>query len=149
MSNFSDLYDAVVTRIEAVLPNHARLVNPYAVESNPEGMLRQGWGLALAAGTNTNRNLSCRLTFGRTFTVVLSRKFYAKESDVTSKASTEKELFEDLILLTRDFCDNSDLPGSLGLINYESDGGVEQVFGEKDNFLVMRANFAVEHFEQV
>lgn len=149
MSNFSNLYDAIVDRIEAVLPNHTRLTNPYAVEQNPEGLLRQGWGLGLGAGSNTNRELSCRISIARDFNIVLSRKFYAKESDVENKAAVEKDLFEDLILLVRDFCDNSALPGALGIVSYTSDGGIEQVFGEKDNYLVLRTTFSVETWETI
>jgi hypothetical protein len=149
MSNFSSLYDAIVLRLETVLPNHMRLTNPYNVDQNPEGLLRQGWGLGLGSGSNTNRELSCRISIQRDFNIVLSRKFYAKESDVQNKADVEKQLFEDLILIVRDFCDNSALPGALGIVNYSSDGGIEQVFGEKDNYLVLRTVFTVEHLETI
>lgn len=149
MSNFSLLYDAIVDRIEAVLPSHTRLPNPYKVNENTELYLRQGFGVALGAATNTNRELSCRISVGRDFSVVLTRKFYSIESGVSNKESVEKQLIEDQILLIRDFCDNSALPGALGIVSYSSDGGIEYVFNEKDNFLVLNTTFTVEYFETI
>lgn len=149
MSNFSSLYDAIVDRIEAVLPNHLRLPNPYKVNENTELYLRQGFGVALGPATNTNRELSCRISVGRDFSVVLSRKFYSIESNVSNKESVEKQLIEDQILLIRDFCDNSSLPGALGIVSYSSDSGIEYVFNEKDNFLVLNTVFTVEYFETI
>lgn len=149
MSNFSDLYDAIVTRIETVLPNHTRLPNPYKVDENTELFLRQGWGVALTSGTNPNRNLSCRISTLRSFDIIITRKFYSIEAGVTNKQSTEKELIEDQLLVIRDFCNNTSLPSALGVVNFESDGGIEYVFSEKDNFLVLRSVFGVEYFDNV
>lgn len=149
MSNFSTLYDAIVDRLEAVLPSHTRLPNPYKVDENTELFLRQGWGLALTSGTNPNRNLSCRISTLRSFEIIITRKFYSLESSVTNKEATEKQLIEDQLLVIIDFCNNSSLPSALGVVNFESDSGIEYVSGEKDNFLVLRSVFGVEYFDNV
>lgn len=149
MSNFSTLYDAIVTRIETVLPNHTRFPNPYKVEENSETLLRQGWGVALNGASNTNRELSCRVSIRRDFTVSISRKFYALESNVDNKESVEKQLIEDMILLIQDFYDNTALPGALGIVGYQSDAGINYVFTAKDNFLVLPITFSVESFETI
>jgi hypothetical protein len=148
MSNVSDCYDAFVARIEAVLPNHTRLSNPYEIEQNIEPLMIQGWGLGMGASTNTNRELSCRVSIRRQFSLVLTRKFYALEADAESKASTEKELLEDQLLVIKDLCSNSDLSGLIGVVDFESDGGIEQVYGEKDQFLALRSTFTAEIWEQ-
>lgn len=148
MSNVSNAYDAFVARVEAVLPNHARLSNPYAPEQNIEGILKQGWGLGMGSSTNTKRELSCRVSIRREFSLVLTRKFYSREADVTGKASVEKQLMEDQLLVVKDLCANSDLSGLIGVVEFEGDGGIEQVFGEKDQFLALRSTFTAEIWEQ-
>lgn len=149
MSNFSNLYDAIVTRIETVLPSHTRFPNPYKIDENAEPLLRQGWGIALLSATNTNRELSCRISIRRTFEISITRKFYSVEGNVDNKESVEKQLIEDQILLIRDFCNNTDLPNSLGIVDYASDGGVEYVYNEKDSFLVLKSSFECEYFETI
>jgi len=149
MSNFSSLYDAIVTRVVTVLPSHTRLPNPYKISENAEPFLRQGWGIAMGSATNTNRELSCRLSIRRDFTISITRKFYALESNVANKESVEKQLMEDMILLVRDFYNNTSLPGVLGIVGYENDSGINYVLSEKDNFFVLPITFSVEHFETI
>ena len=149
MGNFSTLYDAIVTRIETVLPSHTRLPNPYKINENAEPFLRQGWGIALGGANNTNRELACRMSIARTFDVSIVRKFYSVEGSVDNKETVEKQLVEDQILLIKDFCDNTALPNSFGIVNYDSDGGIEYVSGERDNYLVLRTSFNVEYFESI
>ena len=148
MSNFSSLYDAIVTRVSTVLPSHTRLPNPYKIDENAEPLLRQGWGLAMNSATNTRRELSCRVSIRRDFVISIARKFYAVESNVDSKVSVEKSLVEDMILLIQDLCSNSSLPGAFGIVTYESDAGINYVYGSKDPFLVLPITFSVEHMEQ-
>lgn len=149
MSNFSDLYDAIVTRVETVFPNHTRLPNPYKIEENNEAFLRQGWGLSMTSGTNSNRQLSCSISIQRSFTISLVRKFYAVESNVDNKVTVEKQLIEDQLLLIKDLCDNSSLDATNSLVDFESDDGIEYVYGDKDNFLVLNSTFRVEYFDTI
>lgn len=149
MSNFSTLYDAIVTRIETVLSSHVRLPNPYKIEENTETYLRLGWGVAMTSATNTKRELSCRVSIRRDFVVTITRKFYAVESNVSNKVSVEKALIEDMILLIHDFYDNTALPGALGIVEFESDAGINYVFSGKDSFLALPITFSVESFETV
>lgn len=147
MSNFSSLYDAIVTRVTAVLTSHTRLPNAYKIDENTELLLRQGWALAMTGATNTRRELSCRVSIRRDFVISVTRKFYAIESNVDNKVSVEKSLVEDMILLIQDLCSNSALPGAFGVVTYESDAGINYVYSGKDQFLVLPITFSVEHFE--
>lgn len=152
MSNFTNLYDGIKTRIETVLPassGYMRLYNPYELNRNPENVLRKAWGIAIGGATNTNRQLSCSISIRRDLVVTLTRKALAVDNDAVSKTTTEKDLIEDQLLLIKDFCDNSDLPNTIGIINYESDTGVIRIFDEKENFLALQTTFSIEYFEYV
>lgn len=152
MSNFTNLYDGIKTRIETVLPSasgYMRLYNPYELNRNPENILRKAWGIAIGSAVNTNRELSCRISIRRDLTVTLTRKAIATDNDSVSKTNTEKDLVEDQLLLIKDFCDNSDLPNTIGIVEYVSDTGVTRIFDEKENFLALQTTFTVEYFESV
>lgn len=150
MSKISDAYDAIVLQVQNLLPSHVRLSNPYAINENTESALRQGWGIALLSGTNTERNIGCKLSVSRQFSVVLTRKMYANELNVEGKASTEKQLFEDQFTLIQAFESDPTLGlTDIAALKWESDNGLEFVFGEKDNFLQLNSTFTVEYFEQL
>jgi len=45
MSNISTAYDAIQTRLVALLPSHARLTNPYQIDQNMERSLNKAYGV--------------------------------------------------------------------------------------------------------
>lgn len=151
MSIISSAYDAILSRIETVLDTTAqgwfRLPNPYKPEENSERFLDKGYGIALGSGANTNRVVNCKFSIERNFTIVLTRKFFALEADPAAKAVTEKQLFEDQYALINDFEQDISINGSTMYTRYVSDGGIEYVSGEKDNYLMIRTEFAVEYLE--
>lgn len=147
MSNISTVYDAMITRIAAKLTTHLRLPNPYKPNENSELFLKQGYGVALGPALNTNRLVACKLSIERQFFVSISRKYFALESSATNKASTEKQLLEDQLLLIQDFESDPTLNGSAFKTVYVSDNGIEYVFGEKDQFLIINSVFSIEYLE--
>lgn len=150
MSEISTGYDAIIARMDALYPSASgwfRLPNPYKPEENNERFLVQGWGVALGAGTNTERLVNCKFSVSRNFSITFARKFYALESDPASKATTEKQLFEDQYALINDLEQNFTVNGSSMYTRYLSDGGIEYVSGEKDSYLMLRSDFALEYLE--
>lgn len=148
-SVISSAYDAIVTRMGIVLPSHTRISNPYSVDENPEPMLRLGWGLRVADGVNSNRMVNCQLSTDRKFVIVLTRKYYARELDVVSKASTEKDLLEDNFLVIQDFEKNTMLGAIVAKANYESDTGIQFVFNQDKPFYKIESTLSVEYFDQL
>lgn len=147
MSAITTIYDAMVTRISTILPNHVRLTNPYAISENNDRFLKQGWGLAIGSGVNTEQLLSCQFTTDREFRVIISRQYYAREFDVTSKASTEKDLYEDLHLVVKDLQKHNTLNTGIYIVTYQGDDGIQNVFGERDVFLYILARVTVRYQE--
>ena len=68
MSKISTLYDGFVTRIEAVLPSHKRLSDPYLFIKNTDSEKRQGWGVTIGSGDNPNQQLSCDIILNQDLT---------------------------------------------------------------------------------
>jgi len=150
MSNVSTVYDALVTRIGTVLSSHRRLTNPYSIEQNMEQILKKGWGIAWGSGENTKRFLSDINSIKRLFPVIICREYKARELDITTKASTEKLLFEDQKLLITDFKNQNQLTVVQGInhVTFSSDEGIQKVaFEGKDQFLFLTSIFEVEYFE--
>lgn len=149
MSDISTVYDAIITRVEAVLTSHKRLSNPYKPDENSEKVLNKGYGVRFGPGVNTNRQFN-KLSVERTFGIVLTRRVYATEQAASKKASTEKSLFEDQKLILEDIEGDPTLGTSVVVkAAYTEDSGLEFVFVEKDNFLSLESIITVEYFEDI
>ena len=143
----TSVFDALVTRISTILPNHIRLTNPYDIAQNNERYLKQGWGLGLGPAVNTRRFNSCQFTTQRDFILSITRQYYARESDVASKATTEKEIFEDLYLVSKDIQKHNTLNDGLYIVTYQGDNGIQSVFSEKDVWLYVQVRITVDYTE--
>ena len=143
------LYDTLVTRVAALLTSHTRLSNPYDLAGNNDQILEKGWGIAVRAGTNTNRQLGCKLSVSRDFEISITRKFFAREFDATKKATTEKDLLEDMQLLIDDLEENATLSESAYLVKYVGDSGITQVRDGQDAFLAIIISLTVEYFRTI
>ena len=150
MSAVSSAYDAVITAIESQLPNHKRLSNPYDVEENTDLFLRQGYGLVLGPGENSKRNLCNVLSIRRTFQVIISRKYAATELNASGKATTEKQIMEDLKTLIAYFETNTTLNTGVRVVGFESDSGIQFVKkSATDMYLFTEGIFEIEYFETI
>lgn len=149
MSNISDLYDEMVTRVSTVLSSHKRLTNPYKIEQNTKGILTLGWGIRLGPMVNSQRTMCPKISLDRDTIIIITRKFIAQETAVTIKADAEKNLMEDQLLVVKDLCDNSNLSGVLGNVDFLSSSEIIQIFGDKDNFIALESTFKAEVFETI
>jgi len=145
-TRISSAYDAMITRIEAVLTSHKRLPNPYAVDRNKEVYLERGYGLTIGPASG-QRNILQKVTVSREFGLILTRKFRARPDDEEAKAEVEKELMEDQMLVIKDFEQNSNLNDSVTTVSYVSDSGISSVFPDKGQFLVLETTFQATYLE--
>lgn len=151
MSLISDGFDALILRVETVLDaatnNYTRLPNPYNVEDNTEIKLRKGYGVALQAAENTNRQVNCKFSVSRTMEVVLTRLYTGYEENAVEKASTEKLLLEDQYKIINDLEQDVTINGTTMYTRWETDGGLEYVSGETGRFLMLKTQFSLEYLE--
>ena len=149
MSKITTIYDEAITLIEGVLPNHQRLANPYQIEENPEIWLDQGYAVAIRTGVNTKRQISCRLSIERQISIVITRKYYGNDADASRKATTEKSLLEDQLLIINEF--ESQTPFSVSTKSeFVSDSGIVFVFSSEEKpFYMIESTFGIEYFENI
>lgn len=148
MSYISTAYDAIEVAIETALPNHKELTNPYLPDENSDLLYDAAWGLAFSDGINLNANLSCKISIDRSFVVILTRKLANLRNDVANRKTTEKLLFEDLknVIYATEF--NPSLSSdAITSVNYVNDGGLEFVRTDRNDLIMIRANFSLVYFE--
>ena len=150
-SKISTIYDAMVTRLGTIFPNHFRLPSVQYAELNPESFLVQGWCFRIGSGENAKRELSCQMAIDRTIYVTLTREFKALELDPAPKAAVEKTLLEDQYTLINDFEKTFTLNDpSVAACEFVSDNGIEIVFyKEKDRFIKIESSFRIRYFESL
>jgi hypothetical protein len=147
MSKITDIYNAWVALITAELPSYRRLPNPYAADANANVILNKGFGIAVGGGTNTERNLGCKLSISRDFGIILTKQIAKTDHDTSGRADQEKALFEDQYALIKAVEQDPDLGGTAAKAYYVSDGGLEILDLETGRYFVLATQFNVEYFE--
>lgn len=144
MSNVSDIFDAMVIRVAALLPNHTRIPDAYTIEDNPITLLRQGWALAYGPAVNGDRFLSAKLTYQRILLLTITRECISLEGDVESKVDVEQSLMEDIVTVSNDFTSDSTLNNATNRVKYLGDTGVQRIWADKHNFLMTQIEIQSE-----
>ncbi len=150
MSNISDAYVAIKAYVQNILPTHQLLPNPYNLQQNPMIYLDQGVGIAFGPAENRESNMDCLVSLRRTVTISVTRKFNATNLNRTNKEDSEKLLLEDLYLLINEVqkYPQIDAYGPVTEFSYTDDGGIEQVFDERQDYIVLRCNFDLIYYEK-
>jgi hypothetical protein len=149
MSKITTLYDTFIGRVEAVLPNHLRLSDPYLFEKNTDSEKRQGYGVRISSGEHTGNNVSCDIILRQEFTLVLTRISQGRELAAAKKVEAEKQLLEDLFLVIKDIEGDSDMSMPTVVVSgaYVSHNGIEFITGQRDDLLKIEASFSFRYRE--
>ncbi len=148
MSQLELVYAKLVELIGAELLDHTRLPNPYKLEENGNAFLLKGWGITMGPASNQNRVVGCgTLHEQRNFTIPLTRKYSAREDDVTAKATTEVELHSVAYIVKKLIEGNPQLDGIATSASFTDDTGTNYVFADKDRFLTTELTFSIEYVE--
>jgi hypothetical protein len=147
MTKVSLVHDALITLLESTLTGYTRLPNPYQPDENTNLFLKQGFGLKLGTGENTNRTLGGFQFMRRTFTVVLTRQYFALESDADAKAATEKQLLEDALLIQKAIEEDQTVGGTSVSATFTRDSGIEFVSNQTERYMKTEIEILAEYFE--
>lgn len=148
MSNITTIYNSLISMMTTVFPNKMRLSDAQISENNDEMALADGWSLYIGAGTNTNRTFDCNYSLSRDVSITLTKAFYGGHKATTILDTTSIALLEELHTLI-DYNLNNQIAGTNIAFNFIGDNGLERVFGESKTFIMIKANFQVEYFENV
>lgn len=145
MSQISDFYDALVTKLATVLPDHTRLPTPEKPEENPDPHIRKSQNFYIASDTNNNLNISCKFSSEIEVVIVLTRKIYAKELDVSGIDDAKKALLEDFYNVRSSIENDPTLGNSAAITKFDfvSHAGVQFLFLNKDSFIKIEATYSL------
>lgn len=149
MTKISSIIDELGTFVGGLLPSKTRLPNPYDILENPEILLRNGYGIALADGANSNRLVSCKLSVQRTFTIILTKQITTTENNVTQLLDIEKSLYEEHYTLIKAVEEPITLGGNAAQVRFTDDPGTAFVSAERGKYYILSPNVLVEYLEDI
>lgn len=140
MSAVSDLYDGMVTILSTTFatPTYKKLVNPYVPELNDALSLARGYGFFIGPKTARQDKLGRHEGFEAQIEVVQTIINRGTDRDITIRETAEKTLLEDQYTLIDYFRLNTAPIAKVWDISYISDNGLEFVFTEKQNYVMIR-----------
>ena len=150
MSQVSTAFDLMIARLRTLFPDNEgyfQLTNPYDIADNNVQFLRQGYGLAMGPGTNSNRELSCKMSLVREFRVVLSRSLDALEFGIDNKDASAKLLLEDAFDVVKTFEKEFRLDDDFFNTAFISDSGVQPLAVDDFSVIYLELTFNVELFD--
>jgi hypothetical protein len=140
---------AIIARLTTLLSSHKRMANPYAPETNLPGVLRAGWGFAIApGGENTQRFVCSTKSYRVNVTLVLTRESVALRADSAAQDDADIALMGDWETVLGDaHVNNLNAPGG-ALVRAQTFQGIQTVFLENalSPYRVLSANFDIEIF---
>lgn len=146
-SKVLDIYDAIVDLIEATLPTHKRLPNPYVVDQNTYAQMTKGFGMAIGTGFDTERFVCDLVTWQRSFTIILVQRITTTQNNIGSRETIEKAILEDHDKLRKAFYLNSSLGEKAIKSTVSSDSGPTFVDADLLKFFTLEINLNVEYLE--
>lgn len=149
MSKISQIYDALVARLVAVLPTYSQLPNPYDIEANNELYLTKGFGVAVGAGARTDRLISCQKSWERTFNIVLTNQITTTEHNIDANETIQKNLLEDHFLVFEDLEKETTLSALTIRSQVETDEGLEFVDLDDARYYAMQITILTEYLEDL
>lgn len=152
MSHVTECFDLLNARLLALFPeaeDYFKITNPYDLTQNSSQFLRQGWGLAVGPGNNSNRELDCSITINREYRVVLTRALESLELNVDTKDVVVKTLLEDAFDVIADFEREVRLDDDKYNVLFISDTGIQNLQGDDFSIIMVEMTFNVEIFDRL
>jgi hypothetical protein len=134
------LYDGMVTILGNTFaaPTYKKLVNPYVPELNDALSLARGYGFIIGPKQARPDKLGRYEGFNAEITVIQTIINRGTDRDITIRETAEKNLLEDQFNLIDYFRLNTAPISKIWDISYESDNGLEFVFTDKQNYVMIR-----------
>jgi hypothetical protein len=82
-------------------------------------------------------------------TIPLTKKFYSLENNSEKRQNYEQELMEEAMVLIRLFEQDQSLGGAAAKFSFVSHAGIQQVFGESQQYIFVNLNFNAEFIENL
>lgn len=148
MSQISDIYDSINTFLDASYDASGRaLTNPYSIEENDDITLKRGYGFYMGTGRDQG-TMGNMIALEREMVVTLTLETAALEHKNGKRMTAEKQLLEDAALMVKALHNDPAVNEKVSGIIYQSDNGIEFIYGEKTNFIMIQSRFLITYIEQ-
>jgi len=146
MSAISDIIDQLYVILATQYPApYVELNTPYNLQTNPDRYLKNGYGIRVGAGSDT-QELNNRLqSETRSFGVVITKEVFDINNNTASRKSVEKFLLEQRIIISKLISSDSIVNGLCEELDYASDDGIVAVEEDSDRFLSIVINFDLKY----
>jgi len=145
MSNISDIYDKILSKMETLYPNHTRIPRAESLPDNIDKLLTKGYGLKFNSMIRVEhefQNIAFEFEFGAVFT----REIISHDVDTDPKDTGYKEILEDIVTFGKNFYDVTLLGISDKIENIDivSSTGVETVLTDNYRYWSSEVSFTVQ-----
>ena len=134
-------YDALYSSITTAFPTKTEITNPYNIESNDDQELVNGFGIAFNDSSRPNDFGTGLRSLDRDIELVLTRRLLSTKKDKVPRHVAEKQLLEDQKTAIEAVLTNNTIRNNIFNIDVNDDQGIEMIFNDKDNFLMLRTRF--------
>ena len=147
MSKIVDIYTALADLIESTLPGYTRLPNPYSVDTNTYLHLKNGYGIGIGAGRDTERYVGCIATYERVFTIILVKIMSTTQNNTGKRVIIEEALLTDHTKLKNKIYQESTLGNIAIKSTILDDQGIGFIDPGKNKYLSLEMNCYIEYQE--
>jgi hypothetical protein len=149
MSQASLIYDEINNMLALLFPTKKQLSDGFILENNAELELENAYGLYFGPALNTKRLVGCQFSAQRQIQITITQAVRGGHKSLDITKGVEKDIFEDHYLLIKEFAKNQNLNSLSVKRDFVSDNGIERIFGEQKNFLMIQSLFEIEYFENL
>lgn len=144
MSKITDVYSAIIDKIETIFPNKTRLHNPYTLEENPDLVRKDSWGLRVEAA-NREELEYCNLSLSRTFTIVFVRQFVSLAGKEDGFDATTIGILEDQQTFANAFYSPTELgeQAAIDRIDFSNISGIQELASGEKKYLYGEITFNI------
>ncbi len=151
MSKITTIIDALRSDLLTAFPNKTLLADPITLENNANGLLIDGYGLYCGAGNSSDVDILHSTSEKQIINVVFTRELLSTDHNPLPYQVVEKAMFEDKILVVKNFLaiDKLNISSSFDIIEYINHSGIESVVNDKRNYINLIVTFEVTITEEL
>lgn len=139
------IYTFLIAKVKEILPNKRQLRNKFDLTDNDDQFLKDGFSIVVGAGINNQTLNNYFQSLSRTYTISITERVEGRDRDISKFEIAEKELLAKKEALISGLITYKGADKGYSEIRYESDNGVEAIFGEKKNYLFTSIDFIVTY----
>ena len=146
----NDIYDKIYTLVSGALSGHTELYDKQEIENNLSALLDKGYTVIFgAAFAREDRTATCLYWVEREFSVVNTITVYAADLNTAIRKTTEKSLFDNQQKIIDAVMKSPTLSDHCQNLKFVGDSGIEYIYADERDNIMLRSRFSFEYYEQM